>query len=118
MSDELTISGRVVRVERLKTVTFVWCWRPPDVIQCILPSSMETRPALGAYMTFTGEPRPYGGRRIDCYPVELTVSQAEILGMPGRQRQGQGLDGLDQARFTLGDASPSPRPSGCSATRA
>ncbi len=102
VSDELTISGRVVRVERLKTVTFVWCWRPPDVIQCVLPSSMEPRPALGAYMTFAGEPRPYGGRRTDCYPVELAVSQAEILGMPGRQRQGQGLDGLDHARFTFG----------------
>ena len=102
MNDELTVTGRVVRVERLKTVTFAWCWRPPDVIQCVLPASLEPRPTLGAYVTFTGALRPYGGHRTDCYPMELAVRRLEILGVPELQRQGQGVAGLDRARFTFG----------------
>lgn len=98
MSGETTIVGRAVRVERLKTVTFVWCWRPPDLIQCVLPAGLEPRPAVGSFVAISGSLRPYGGHRPDCHPFELAGQHVEVLAPPGEQRPGQGLDGLDRSR--------------------
>jgi tRNA synthetases class II (D, K and N) len=75
--------------------------RPPDVIQCVLPVDVEPRPVPGSYVEISGALRPYGGRRTDCYPMELAAQRVQVLSVPGRQVHGQGLDGLDQSRFTF-----------------
>lgn len=94
-----SITGRVVRTQIHKNVAFMWCWCPPDLVQCVVAREAATpRATVGAFVTVRGRYVPYGGRRADCHRLELAADSVEVLAVPEEQYPGQGLDGLDRSR--------------------
>lgn len=86
--------GRLVRAERHKHLTFLWCWSPPRLVQCVVPRTVATDFRVGAFVRVTGRWQHYRGRRPECHHREMAADAVTILSSPAHQAAGQGLAGL------------------------
>ncbi len=73
----------MTRVLTTKTVVFVWCWTPPQLVQCIVPRAVsKTPPPIGSVIAVTGVWQPYGGKRQGFASQEMVAEQVQILTSP------------------------------------
>jgi len=76
--------GRLLRAERHRHVTFLWCWSPPRLVQCVVPRSVATVFRAGSVVRVTGRWAPGRGRRPGCHPHELAADGVVVLSTPAR----------------------------------
>lgn len=100
--DPGTCIGRLLRVERHKYLTFLWCWSPPHLVQCVASRAIAADVRAGTFIRVTGQWRPYGGRRPQCYHRELSVDTIAILSAPARQASRQGIADLERSAALYG----------------
>ena len=82
--------GRVIRVLTAKTVAFVWCWTPPQLVQCVVPREVsKTPPPVGSVIAVTGTWQPYGGKRPGFASQEMAAERVQILTTPANLQAAQ-----------------------------
>lgn len=94
-AEQAALVGRLVRTERHRSLTFLWCWSPPRLVQCVAGADVTVR--TGAVVRIRGRWQPYRGRLAACHAEELLASSVEVLAVPEYQHRAHELAGLPGA---------------------